>query len=60
VVEVSNYHYALPVGPLNQVITFTEESVHTLENREYIRDSNGVQLGPGGHSPDPAERHYCP
>lgn len=45
VVEVSGFYYALPVGPLNQVITFSKKSINTLENRQYIRSSSGVQLG---------------
>ncbi len=45
VVEVSGFYYALPVGPLNKVLTFTSDAVNILENRQYIRDSSGVQLG---------------
>ena len=45
VVEVSGFYYALPVGPLNEVITFAKKSIKTLENRQYIRGSGGVQLG---------------
>lgn len=45
VVEVSGFYYALPVGPLNKVLTFTSDAVNILESRQYIRDSSGVQLG---------------
>ncbi|WP_211829434.1 hybrid sensor histidine kinase/response regulator [Kistimonas asteriae] len=45
VVEVSGFYYALPVGPLNKVLTFTSDAVNILENRQYLRDSSGVQLG---------------
>lgn len=45
VVEVSGFYYALPVGQLNKVLTFTPDDVHILEGRQYLCDTDDVQLG---------------
>ncbi|WP_020583816.1 hybrid sensor histidine kinase/response regulator [Endozoicomonas elysicola] len=45
VVEVAGYYYALPVGPLNKVLTFTADDIKVLENRQYVQDGSEGQLG---------------
>lgn len=45
VLEVSGHSYALPVGSLNEVLSFEAEDVGYLENRQYISGSNGQPLG---------------
>ncbi|WP_419835258.1 response regulator [Endozoicomonas atrinae] len=35
----------MPVGPLNKVLTLGQSDIQTLENRQYVEDVSGVQLG---------------
>lgn len=45
VIEVAGFYYALPVGPLNKVLTFTLNDIQILESRQYIQDGGEGQLG---------------